>query len=55
VAVLSHELWQRAFGGDRAIVGRSIDVLEGQQVEVLVPELDGRLGVDVVSTSPEAA
>ena len=26
VAVLSHELWQRAFGGDRSIVGRSIEV-----------------------------
>ena len=37
------------------VVGRSIDVLEGQQVEVLVPELDGRLGVDLVSTAPEAA
>ena len=37
------------------VVGRSIDVLDGQQVEVLVPELDGRLGVDLVSTSPEAA
>ena len=26
VIVLSHELWQRSFGGDRSILGRSIDV-----------------------------
>jgi putative ABC transport system permease protein len=26
VAVLSQELWQKSFGGDRAIIGRSIDV-----------------------------
>ncbi len=26
VAVLSHELWMRRFGGDRSIIGRSIDV-----------------------------
>ena len=26
VVVLSHELWQRSFGGDRSILGRSIEV-----------------------------
>lgn len=26
VAVLSHELWERSFGGDRSIVGREIEV-----------------------------
>jgi len=26
VVVLSHELWQRAFGSDRSIIGRTIDV-----------------------------
>ncbi|MDP2956024.1 MAG: bifunctional pyr operon transcriptional regulator/uracil phosphoribosyltransferase PyrR [Longimicrobiales bacterium] len=37
------------------IVGRHVDVLEDHQsVEVLVPELDGRLGVDLVITHPEA-
>ena len=37
------------------IVGRHLDVLEEHQsVEVLVPELDGRLGVDLVFTHPEA-
>jgi len=37
------------------VVGRSIDVLEDQQVEVLVPELDGRLGIDLVRSWPEGA
>ena len=37
------------------VVGRHIEVMEGQRVEVLVPELDGRLGVDIVTPSPEAA
>lgn len=37
------------------IVGRHVEVLEEHQsVEVLVPELDGRLGVDIVYTHPEA-
>lgn len=37
------------------IVGRHVEVLEpNQNVEVLVPELDGRLGVDLVHTHPEA-
>ena len=37
------------------VVGRSIDVVHGERVDVLVPGIDGRLGVDVVSGSPEAA
>ena len=37
------------------IVGRAVTVLPHQRVEVLVPEIDGALGVDVVTTSPEAA
>ena len=38
------------------IVGRHVEVLEpNQNVEVLVPDLDGRLGVDLVHTHPEAA
>lgn len=37
------------------IIGRTVEVLEKHQsVEVLVPELDGRLGVDLVITYPEA-
>lgn len=38
------------------VVGRHLDVLEDHQsVEVLVPELDGRLAVDLVLTLPEAS
>ena len=37
------------------VVGRRVEVGRGQRVEVLVPGLDGRLGVDVVTTPPEAA
>jgi pyrimidine operon attenuation protein/uracil phosphoribosyltransferase len=37
------------------IVGRHVEVLDvHQSVEVLVPELDGRLGVDLVITHEEA-
>ncbi len=37
------------------VVGRQVDVLEDHQsVEVLVPEVDGRLGVDLVISHPEA-
>ncbi len=37
------------------IVGRHVEVLAGQSVEVLVPELDGRLAVDLVTTPTEPA
>lgn len=37
------------------VVGRRLEVGRGQRVEVLVPGLDGRLAVEVVSTPPEAA
>jgi pyrimidine operon attenuation protein/uracil phosphoribosyltransferase len=38
------------------IVGRHVEVLEEHQsVEVLVPDLDGRLGVDIVYKQPEEA
>lgn len=37
------------------VVGRRVEILPGQTVEVLVPEIDGRLGVDVVTPAPEAA
>jgi pyrimidine operon attenuation protein / uracil phosphoribosyltransferase len=36
------------------VTGRRIEVLPGQTVDVLVPELDGRLGVEIVTTPPEA-
>lgn len=37
------------------VVGREVKVLGGQRVEVLVPDADGRLAVDIVTTPPEAA
>lgn len=37
------------------VVGREIQVLPNQQVEVLVPELDGRLGVDIIQIDSEDA
>jgi len=37
------------------VVGRRFEVMDRQSVEVLVPELDGRLGVDIVQRAPEAA
>lgn len=38
------------------VVGRHVEVLEeGANVEVLVPELDGRLGVELVPPSTESA
>ena len=36
------------------VTGRGVQVLEGQRVEVLVPEHDGRLGVDVVQAGGSA-
>ncbi|MBI4520606.1 MAG: bifunctional pyr operon transcriptional regulator/uracil phosphoribosyltransferase PyrR [Gemmatimonadetes bacterium] len=37
------------------VVGRHVEVMGDQTVEVLVPELDGRLGVDLVTLPKEAA
>jgi len=37
------------------VVGRVVSVLPNQTVDVSVPELDGKLGVDIVTVSPEAA
>jgi pyrimidine operon attenuation protein/uracil phosphoribosyltransferase len=37
------------------VVGRKVELERGQHVEVLVPDLDGRLGVDIVTAQPEAA
>lgn len=36
------------------VVGRSIEILAGQRVEALVPELDGRLAVEVLTTGAGA-
>lgn len=37
------------------VVGKSIETMPNQAVEVLVPELDGELAVHVVTVPPEAA
>ena len=37
------------------IVGRTVTVLPQQRVDVMVPEIDGVLGVDIVTTAPGAA
>lgn len=37
------------------VVGREVQVVQGQHVEVLVPELDERWGVEIVSVPLEAA
>ncbi|MEQ9568974.1 MAG: ABC transporter permease, partial [Longimicrobiales bacterium] len=42
VVVLSHDLWQRTFGGDRSILGRGIDVngVRTTVVGVMPPDFD---------------
>src|SRR5690554_4188834 len=37
------------------ITGRVVEAVPGQRVEVLVPEIDGRLAVELVTPDPEAA
>ena len=36
------------------IVGQSVDLIEGQSVEVHVPEIDGALGVEIVTVNLES-
>lgn len=37
------------------IVGKTVEVMQDQTVEVLVPDLDGELAVNIVTVPPEAA
>jgi len=37
------------------IVGRNVRVEDNERVEVLVPELDGRLGVEIIHSAPEGS
>ncbi|MDX2152590.1 MAG: ABC transporter permease [Bryobacteraceae bacterium] len=50
-AVLSHGFWQRAFGGDTAIVGRDV-LLNGARFQVIGVSGDGFTGTNV-GTSPD--
>ena len=51
VVILSYALWQRQFGGDRAIIGRNV-MLDGQPFQVIgvMPE---RFTFPISSVSPE--
>jgi len=51
VVVLSHELWQRRFGGDRAIIGKSV-TLDGQQFQV-IGVMPRRFTFPISSVPPE--
>jgi predicted permease len=49
VAVLSHALWQRRFGGDRSVIGRTVQI-EGESREivgVMPPGFDYPADIDV--------
>ena len=51
VVILSHELWQRRFGGDRAIIGKSV-TLDGQQFQV-IGVMPRRFTFPISSAPPE--
>lgn len=51
VVILSHELWQRRFGGDRAIIGKSV-TLDGQQFQV-IGVMPRRFTFPISSVPPE--
>jgi putative ABC transport system permease protein len=51
VVILSHELWQRRFGGDRAIIGKSV-TLDGQQFQV-IGVMPPRFTFPISSVPPE--
>ena len=36
------------------MIGKKVDVLEGQYIEVLVEDLDGRLAVDLIQVGPRS-
>ena len=36
------------------MIGKKVDVLEGQYIEVLVEDLDGRLAVDLIQMGPRS-
>jgi hypothetical protein len=52
VAVLSHRLWLRRFGGDRGVIGTTIP-LGGHVAEVIGVAPEGFAGIETVSVEPE--
>src|SRR5260370_5774081 len=51
VVIFSHELWQRRFGGDRAIIGKSV-TLDGEQFQVICV-MSPRFTFPISSLPPE--
>jgi putative ABC transport system permease protein len=51
VVILSHDLWQRRFGADRGIVGRSV-TLDGKQFQV-IGVMPPRFTFPITAVSPE--
>ena len=51
VVILSHAFWQRRFGGDRNVVGKSV-TLDGQQFEI-IGVMPPRFTFPISSVSPE--
>ena len=51
VVILSHELWQRQFGADRGIIGRSV-TLDGKQFQV-IGVMPARFTFPISTISPE--
>ena len=51
VVILSYGLWQRQFGGDRAIIGRNV-MLDGKQFQI-VGVMPDRFTFPITSNSPE--
>ena len=56
VVVLSHELWQRRYGGDRQIIGRSIDINNNASlvVGVMPPQTQLHFGVGTLTQQVDA-
>jgi predicted permease len=51
VVILSHQLWQRRFGADRGIIGKTV-TLDGKQFQV-IGDMPPRFTFPIVSNPPE--
>jgi putative ABC transport system permease protein len=52
VAVLGFDLWQRRFGGDRSVIGESVE-LSGRQYEVIGIAPRGFAGIETLGSMPQ--